>query len=60
MLTLVLWQHVVCLCVSCTLFRMSLIMVVRSMLCSVRLADRQTAYNSHTKTRYAATAPKLT
>ena len=38
MLTLVLWQHVVFLCVSRTLFRMSLVMVVRRMLCSVRLA----------------------
>ena len=37
MLTLVLWQHVVFLCVSRTLFRMSVVMVVRSMLCSVRL-----------------------
>ena len=37
MLTLVLWQHVVFLCVSRTLFRMSLVMVVRRMLCSVRL-----------------------
>ena len=29
MLTLVLWQHVVFLCVSRTVFRMSLVMVVR-------------------------------
>ena len=36
MLTLVLWQHVVFLCVSRTLFRMSLVMDVRRMLCSVR------------------------
>jgi len=36
MLTLVLWQHVVFLCVSRTLFRMSLVMVVRRVLCSVR------------------------
>ena len=35
-LTLVLWQHVVFLCVSRTVFRMSLVMVVRPMLCSVR------------------------
>jgi len=39
MLTLVLWQHVVFLCVSRTLFRMSLVMVVRHMLWSVRLAS---------------------
>jgi len=38
MLSLVLWQHVMFLCVSCTLFRMSLVMVVRHMLCSVSLA----------------------
>jgi len=37
MLTLVLWQHVVFLCVSRTLFRMSLVMDVRRTLCSVRL-----------------------
>jgi len=36
MLTLVLWQHVVFLCVSRTLFRMSLVMVVSRMLCSAR------------------------
>jgi len=41
MLTLVLWQYVVCLCVSRTLFRMSLVMVVRRMLCSLRLAKEQ-------------------
>jgi len=34
MLTLVLWQHVVFV-VSSTLFRLSLVMVVRRMLCSV-------------------------
>jgi len=38
MLTLVLWQHVVFLCVSHTVFRMSLVMVVRRMLCSVRVS----------------------
>jgi len=38
MLTLVLWQHVVCyVCVSRTVFRMSLVMVVCRVLCSVRL-----------------------
>ena len=37
MLTLVLWQHVVILCVSRAVFRMSLVMVVRRMLCSVSL-----------------------
>jgi hypothetical protein len=37
MLTLVLWQHVVFLCVSRTVFRVSLVMVVRRVLCSVRL-----------------------
>jgi len=37
MLILVLWQHVVFLCVSRTLFTMSLVIVVRHMLCSVRL-----------------------
>jgi len=37
MLTLVLWQHVVLLCVSRTVFRVSLVMVVRRVLCSVRL-----------------------
>ena len=36
MLSLVLWQRVVFLCVSRTLFRMSLVMVVCHMLCSVR------------------------
>ena len=46
MLTLVLWQRVVFLCVSHTLFRMSPVMVVRHMLCSVRLSvSRCTAYN---------------
>ena len=35
MLILVLWQHVVFLCVSRTVFRMSLVMVVRRMLCSI-------------------------
>jgi hypothetical protein len=39
MLTLVLWQHVVFLCVSRTLFRMSLVMVVRRMLCSLSLTN---------------------
>ena len=34
---LVMWQHVMFLCVSHTVFRMSLVMVVRHMLCSVRL-----------------------
>jgi len=33
MLTLVLWQRVVILCVSRTVFRMSLVMVVLRMLC---------------------------
>jgi len=37
MLTLVLWQRVVFLCASSTLFRVSLVMFVRRMLCSVRL-----------------------
>jgi len=35
-LTLVVWQRVVFLCVSCTLFGMSLVMGVRHVLCSVR------------------------
>jgi len=39
---LMLWQHVVFLCVSRTLFRMSLVMVVRLMLCSVRLTHKNT------------------
>jgi len=39
MISLVLWQHVVVLCVSRTLFRMSLVMVVRPMLCSLGLAS---------------------
>jgi len=39
MLTLVLWQHVVFLCVSCTLFRMSLGMDVHRMLCRVCVAS---------------------
>ena len=39
MLTLVLLQHVVFLCVSRTVFRMSLVMVVRHMLCSVNLTN---------------------
>ena len=38
MLTLALWQHVVFLCVNLTLFRMSLVVVVRHLLCSVRMA----------------------
>ena len=38
MLTVVLWQRVVLLCVSRTLFRMSLVMFVRRVLCSVILA----------------------
>jgi len=33
MLTLVLWQHVVFLCVSRTVFRISLVMAVRRVLC---------------------------
>ena len=37
MLILVLWEHVVFLCVGCTLFRMSLAMVVCHMLCTVSL-----------------------
>ena len=37
MLTYVLWQHVVFLCVSRAVFRMSLVMVVRHVLCSGRL-----------------------
>ena len=37
MFTSVLWQHVVFLCVSRKLFRMSLVIVVRRVLCSVRL-----------------------
>jgi len=37
MLTLMLWQHVVFVCVSRTLFRMSVIMIVRHMLWRVRL-----------------------
>ena len=41
MLTLVLWQHVVFMCVSRTLFRMILVVVVHCMLCSVRLAKEQ-------------------
>jgi hypothetical protein len=36
MLSLVLWQHVVFLCVSRALFGVRLVMVVRRMLCSVR------------------------
>jgi len=40
MVTLVLWQHVVFLCVSRTLFRMSLVMVVRRMMCRVRLVSQ--------------------
>ena len=40
MLTFVLWQHVVFLCVSRTVFRMSLVMVVLRMLCNVRLTLR--------------------
>jgi len=43
MLTLVLWQHVVFLCASRTLFRMSLVMDVRCMLC--------TAYNGMSSTK---------
>jgi len=35
MLTLVLWQRVVFLCMSRTVFRMSLVLVVCRMLCSV-------------------------
>jgi len=38
MLSLVLWQRIVFLCVSRTVFRMSLVMAVRRMLCSARLA----------------------
>jgi len=38
MLPLVLWRHVVFLCVS-------LVMVVRRMLCSVRLAAQHTTHN---------------
>jgi len=42
MLTLVLWQHVLCY-VCLTLFKMSLVMVVRRMLCSVRLVNQSHA-----------------
>ena len=41
MLILVLWQHFVFLCVSSTLFRMNLVVVVHRMLCSC------TAYDAH-------------
>ena len=47
MLTLVLWQHVVFLCVSHTLFRMGLVMVVRRMLCSVRLTLHSIRRSKH-------------
>jgi hypothetical protein len=60
---LVLWQHVVILCVSRAVFRVSLVMVVRRMLCSVRLVmvvrrmfcSVRLTHN----TRHAATAPEL-
>ena len=39
MLTLVQWQLVVFLCASRTLVRMSLVMAVRRMLCSVSLPE---------------------
>ena len=40
MLTLVLWQRVVFLCVGRALFGMGLVMVVRSMPCSVSLVNQ--------------------
>ena len=68
MLTLVLWQHVVFLSVSRTLFRMSLVMVVRRMLCSVSLNAAQHTTQTHAAQHathnhnqaQAVTAPKLT
>jgi len=46
MLNLVLWQHVMFfVCVSCTLFIMSLVMVVRCMLCSVRRSNSLNVLN---------------
>jgi len=50
MLTLVLWQRVVFLCVSRTLFRMSLVMVVHRMLCSAA---------QHTWTGHTAAQPSM-
>ena len=52
MLTLVLWQHVVFLCVSRTLFRMSLVMVVRRVLCSVRSNSLHVLYHNFSKEQY--------
>jgi len=48
MLTLVLWQHVV-LCVSLTLFRMSLVMIVRRMQCNTTHNHNQ-AHSKHRTT----------
>jgi len=47
MLTLVLWRHVVFLCVSRTLFRMGLVMVVRRMLCSASLQSHAAQHTTH-------------
>ena len=51
MLTLVLWQHVVFVCVCRTLFRMSLVMDVRRVLCSVGLTQSLTLRACHSVQR---------
>jgi len=43
---MVLWQHVVFLCVCRTVFRMGLVMVVHRMLCSLRPISRCTAHDA--------------
>jgi len=52
MLNLVLWQHVSFLCVSCTLFRMSLVMLVHQMLCSVSVTLHSIHRMTHSKVQY--------
>ena len=50
-----LWQHVLFLCVTRTPHRMSLVMVMRRMLCSVRHAAQHTTHNhnqAHSKPAY--------
>jgi len=55
MLTLVLWKHVLFLCASRTVFRVSLVMGVRRMLCSVRLVRRTREFQTQPPKRLTIT-----
>jgi len=57
MLTLVLWQHVVFLCVSVScVSRKSLLVFVHRMLCSVRLAQHTTHNHNQAHSKQRTTA----